>query len=408
MRGLGLVGAVAVAAALGGLALAGCNSGSSTPVITGPTLAPTLPPASVIEYNIPTAASLPFGIAEGSNGNMWFSENATGKIGQVTPSGAINEVALPSGNSSEPEDIANGPNGDVWFVESGASKIGVIDPSDSELVAEYTTPSANAGPVGMASDPTNGDVMWFAEYNTGELCSVSGAGVIACYAITGTGVAPAPDDVTVTNNPNNSGTPAVWFLDVSNNAVGVMTFPGPTFTEYGIPTADSIPEFLTVGPDGNIWFTEGNTDNIGRLTITGTPSIEEVQTPSSAEIQTVPWGITVSPEDNEIWVAESNAGQVARVTTGFVITEYGIPADAAGEGTTAVDVAPGPDTSGGAAEDLWFTDGSVNGSVEGTDQVGKIQLADLGLSSSRKPLSELHVSKTHEIPLAHGMVVHRL
>jgi hypothetical protein len=40
-------------------------------------------------------------------------------------------------------------------------------------------------------------------------------------------------------------------------------------TEFAVPTANSGPSAIAVGPDGNIWFTEELGNNIGRIT-TGT------------------------------------------------------------------------------------------------------------------------------------------
>ncbi len=37
-----------------------------------------------------------------------------------------------------------------------------------------------------------------------------------------------------------------------------------TITEFPVPSGT--PEFITAGPDGNLWFTEFNGDKIGRIT----------------------------------------------------------------------------------------------------------------------------------------------
>jgi virginiamycin B lyase len=37
------------------------------------------------EYPIPTANSNPYGITSGPDGNLWFVESGSGKIGRVTP-----------------------------------------------------------------------------------------------------------------------------------------------------------------------------------------------------------------------------------------------------------------------------------------------------------------------------------
>ena len=40
-------------------------------------------------------------------------------------------------------------------------------------------------------------------------------------------------------------------------------------TEFQVPTAGSGPAAITLGPDGNLWFTENLRDNIGRITPSG-------------------------------------------------------------------------------------------------------------------------------------------
>jgi virginiamycin B lyase len=395
MRGIGVLAAFAVVAGLSALALAGCNAynnnnyncdyyGDCAPIYSGPTLAPTFRPGTVAEYQVPVPAATPFGITEGPDGNMWFTELNVGKVGMVTPSGSFSEVSLPGGASADPEDITSGPNNSVWFVENGDAKIGAINVSTGALT-EYNTPTGNSGPLGIAVDPTNSNRLWFGEYANNAIASINASGVITEYP---TGIAGAtPTDVAVTSD----GT--VWFLDATNNTVDKMTFPGPTFSECGIPTPDSVPQFMTVGPDGNIWFTESNVDQVAVSITSGGCSIAEIPTPSSAVVQTIPLGITVSPEDDLIWFAEYGAGQVADIKSGDVISEHGLP----GNNTTAVEVAPGPDSAGAQPDDLWFTDSIYLSAVGiGTDMVGKVNLADVTASSTRKPLSEMqHRSKAH-------------
>ena len=53
--------------------------------------------------------------------------------------------------------------------------------------------------------------------------------------------------------------------------LGVSSALAQTFTEFQIPTPNSRPKGLTVGPDGNLWFTEYavNASKIGRITSEG-------------------------------------------------------------------------------------------------------------------------------------------
>jgi len=47
----------------------------------------------------------------------------------------------------------------------------------------------------------------------------------------------------------------LWLTETFANQVAKVTTSG-AFTEYPVPTANSEPFGITVGPDQNIWFTE--------------------------------------------------------------------------------------------------------------------------------------------------------
>src|SRR5437762_12516146 len=49
---------------------------------------------------------------------------------------------------------------------------------------------------------------------------------------------------------------------------GVSTLKA-TLTEYTLPSANSQPFGIAAGPDGALWFGEGNGNNIGRITTAG-------------------------------------------------------------------------------------------------------------------------------------------
>jgi virginiamycin B lyase len=60
-----------------------------------------------------------------------------------------------------------------------------------------------------------------------------------------------------------------------------------------IPTASSNAYVITVGPDGNLWFTEANVNQIGLITTDGT--VTEFALPTQAS---QPAGITAGPDGN--------------------------------------------------------------------------------------------------------------
>src|SRR5579872_16707 len=74
--------------------------------------------AILASYPIPTNNAQPYGLAAGPDGNVWFAEFYSGKIGRVTPSGTMSEFALPTG-AAGPISITPGPDGRMWFAEMG-------------------------------------------------------------------------------------------------------------------------------------------------------------------------------------------------------------------------------------------------------------------------------------------------
>jgi virginiamycin B lyase len=82
------------------------------------------------------------------------------------------------------------------------------------------------------------------------------------------------------------------------------------FTTHALPNPDAypFPWAITTGPDGALWFTESNGDDLGRITTAGTVSEQPVPTTNADSID-----ITVGP-DNNLWFAENIANQIAKVT----------------------------------------------------------------------------------------------
>ncbi|MES2172299.1 MAG: Virginiamycin B lyase [Actinomycetota bacterium] len=119
-------------------------------------------------------------------------------------------------------------------------------------------------------------------------------------------------------------------------------------------TAGAVPENITVGPDGNLWFTERGTNSIGRVTPAGV--ITEFPVPTAASL---PDGITSGPDGN-LWFSEGNAGKIGRITPAGVITEFPL---AAGAGPAGIVAAPDGN--------LWFAD-EANSKIGDIDTTGVV------------------------------------
>src|SRR5207244_7400133 len=84
------------------------------------------PSGTVMEFNVPTAGSNPFGITAGPDGNLWFVENSGESVGRITPTGTVTEYPLPpfvNPEGSASSGIAPGPDANLWFTEQGDDQV---------------------------------------------------------------------------------------------------------------------------------------------------------------------------------------------------------------------------------------------------------------------------------------------
>jgi hypothetical protein len=109
---------------------------------------PTLAAGTVTLFPTPTASSYPTGIAAGADGNLWFAESLTGKVGHISTGGVIAEVATLTGGAYR---IAAGPDGNLWVTETQASLVARVTPSGT--FTEFSTPTAGADPLGITAGP---------------------------------------------------------------------------------------------------------------------------------------------------------------------------------------------------------------------------------------------------------------
>jgi virginiamycin B lyase len=126
----------------------------------------------------------------------------------------------------------------------------------------------------------------------------------------------------------------LWFTEAGSNMIGRMTTGGSIVAEYAVPPiagqiATSNPGSITSGSDGRLWFTtNGYANSIDAVTVGGSFSRYPVPTPNA-----LLGGITAGPDGN-VWFTEEHA--VGRVTPGGSFAEYPVAGDVAG-------IAAGPD-----------------------------------------------------------------
>jgi streptogramin lyase len=178
------------------------------------------------------------------------------------------------------------------------------------------------------------------------------------YDIPSTGV---PEHITA--GPDG----ALWFSERYTTQIGRVTVAG-RFKLFSFPMNNHMSTDITTGPDAALWFTFPNsvtpydTGKIGRITTTGHATFFDIPWVSDAE------SITAGPDGN-LWFADHVAASIARLTPTGTFTRFSIPGP---PGTYPWQLVDGPDGA------LWFTDinGHRIGRITTTGQVSFFAVPD--------------------------------
>jgi virginiamycin B lyase len=210
----------------------------------------------------------------GSDGNLWYTASfyagfLVGSIvGRITPTGDVTNfnVAGEISQSGIGGGITAGADGNLW-IGIGDGTMGVtpgvrrISP-DGQLsdVIPRSQPLSE-----MVTD-ANGNV-WGLVW-TDHIERITPDGTVTDFALPvhQPVMSPTPEldplRMTLTVGPDGN----IWFSDSYANQIGNIA-PDGTVTAYAVPTPDSFPAGITTGPDGNIWFTELGSGQIGELVL---------------------------------------------------------------------------------------------------------------------------------------------
>jgi streptogramin lyase len=303
----------------------------------------------ITEYTVPTPSSGPTLIALGGDGRLWFTEYAGNKVGAMTTAGVFTEFNVPTA-ASQPFGITPAPLAGLYVFEFGSGRFAIVDyngpvveqgdfgtekpkmgvagpdgrvwvsltSNNVEAIKNLSNAPASspyptgASPTGMAVGP--GGNIWFTEPSASKIGYISPEGGMAHEFSTPTS-ASSPTLITVAPNGD------VWFTEQSANQIGQRHRVSGVIDEYPMLTAASAPTGICVGPDGNIWFTLRDANKIGFIR------------PASAGITEYtlaghPTGITAGPDGN-IYVTEVDGNKIAKV-------ELVVKGDVNGDGETTV------------------------------------------------------------------------
>jgi len=326
--------ATAIASNSAGVTYASLLTNASAPTFTPPaagfgTALTATYAETFVEFTLP-ASSVPFGIAAGADGNLWYTDDSKNSIGKMTPSGVVTTYTIPttttSSCSSCPQTIISGPDGNLWFVEGDGNKIAKI--TTGGVITEYAN-SAGGWPQDLAVGP-DGNI-WFTD-----------------QGVTG------------------GGAPGV----AANGAIGKVNITTGVVTKYPLLTTNTQANWITLGPDGALWFTQsGGSNNTARITASGVITVF----PNTAG------GTITTGSDGNLWLAVG-VGAVARLTTAGVMTIFPIPTAT----LTPFFITAGPDGNlwAGAVGGYWPNWTSVGGVLARVTTSGVVTEFSLPASTS--------------------------
>ena len=353
---------------------------------------------SVTEYSIPTSSASLVGITAGTDNALWFAESSVGKVGRISAAPFVTEYPLSSGHAG-PTAIVNS-GGSAWYINSRNSLSSVtpagvttdynINPpgetgtnltiksnalaadasgnvwftgcdynvlpaymvmgyvnssTHAQSTLKYTNYTCAYNPITMSVGRPVVDAVgniWvdlYSSYNhSSSLAQFNSSGVqIGGWSLSGG----TQQWNSLAFGPNNS----LWAVDVHNNAIDQLTISPTTdkVTSMTAYTPTGVPNNITVGSDGNLWFTE-SAGVIASMTPSGTFTYYTLPSGSGAS------GAIASGSDGKLWFVDSASNSIGSITTSGIVTKYSIPTASA----APVGVTVGPDNV------PWFTESTAS------------------------------------------------
>jgi streptogramin lyase len=232
-----------------------------------------------------TGATEPLGIVAGPDGNLWFTyapgftATSGGGVGRVTPGGEIALFPEPPGLHGSPFEIVAGPDGNLWFghaaiLTPSGQAIGRITPAGE--IAEFSVGLRESASVTNLTAGPGG--VWFGDNSsTPAIGRISPTGEITEFA----GIPPREYPILEGPTPGAEGN--LWFSANEPRTLVERITPGGAIERFGAgldPRAEYVGPFAT-GADGNAWFrvqkrpprhrprSEAGLTAIGRITPSG-------------------------------------------------------------------------------------------------------------------------------------------
>lgn len=200
--------------------------------------------------------SVPEDIVVGPNNNLWLADNnAQPGAWQVTTSGVGTFYPAPS-QTMVASGICEGSDGNLWLTDQANGGLWRMTPTGSYTFFQFSAPAA---PLSVVAGPDGR--LW-----AGDNSTPPGAEHVWAMTVTGTST---PYSVPVYGGPwavSNGPGKLIWFCGYGY--VGSVTT-GGALTTYPVGTSTTELQGICEGPDGNLWASQFNNGDVWKVLPSG-------------------------------------------------------------------------------------------------------------------------------------------
>lgn len=270
------------------------------------------PPAQALsarytEYPVPERPSLPHDLVVGPHGRIWIAAFFNDEVWALTPgTGEIQAYPV----NEKPDTLGQvralkfGSDGKLRLLLGGTKAVVILDPESGK----YET--FDAGMYGHSLDLDSAGNVWFNDYfgKPEQIGVVDGkSGALTVHPIPSANLTdaqglPLPYGLQMDQDD------VLWNAALASNQLVRFDTRTGDAKSFEMPTPNSGPRRLAVGPDGTIWIPEWSTGKLAKFNLK-TEQFTEYQ-PGLSTIG--PYDVEVNQKTGEVWMSGSLSSSIFR------------------------------------------------------------------------------------------------
>lgn len=198
-----------------------------------------------------------------------------GAVPAIAATGNFAEYPLPKSRSGLMRPAID-HEGRIWVAEMGNNALAVFDPQTQKFL-QTTPPRSKGGLMGVLVAPD--DTVWYSEqfanyighydpiHDRYQEFNLPTAKIPDPSDKNNTIILPsAPNDLAIDTHGN------IWFTEMNTDSIGKLDVKTGTFTHYPLSRQATVQKYnpygIAIDPSGSAWFTEAGTNTLGHLDAT--------------------------------------------------------------------------------------------------------------------------------------------